>query len=238
MCKIPASHYLASNSKKMTYGHELSLNLTHQNRAKPNKAEWRTHVDHELTFCILHFCPEHMFLQLISPGICDGAFSCVCFLCVGILGKKLFLQEKKQFLLLSGHGPNKDLNWTLNHELAAKPVLIYEVACTDSRGSWGRLCPDYFDFLSYIVLHLNQFAIIFSLCDLRKPFCSPKMQCNVTAATEFESCLGLKWGKDPSMDAVFGSWDLSHSATGSDHHLLLLIDCKRLIGCFQPEMTY
>lgn len=117
MCKIPASHYLASNSKRMTYGHELSLNLTHQNWAKTNKAEWRTHVDHELTFCTLHFCPEHMFLQLISLGICDGAFSCVCFLCVGILGKKLFLWEKKQFLLLSGHGPNKDLNWTLNHKL-------------------------------------------------------------------------------------------------------------------------
>lgn len=67
-----------------------------------------------------------MFLQLISLGICDGAFSCVCFPCVGILGKKLFLWEKKQFLLLSGHGPNQDLNWTLNHKLAVKPVLIHE----------------------------------------------------------------------------------------------------------------
>lgn len=191
MCKIPASRYLASNSKKMTYGHELSLNLTHQNRAKPNKAEWRTHVDHELTFCTLHFCPEHMFLQLISLGICDGAFSCVCFLCVGILRKKLFFQEKKQFLLLSGHGPNKDLNWTLNHELAAKPVLICEVACTDSRGSWGRLCPDYFDFLSYIVLHLNQFAIISLSVILESPSAAPK--CNVMSQQQQSLSLASVW---------------------------------------------
>lgn len=194
MCKIPASHYLASNSKKMTYGHELPLNLTHQNRAKTNKAEWRTHVDHELAFCTLHFCPEHMFLQLISPGICGGAFSCVCFLCVGILGKKLF-GRKRSFLLLSGHGANKDLNWTLNHELAAKPVLIYEVACTDSRVlrkvmSW-LLC-------TFELHHpsLKSACCNFSLCNLRKPFCSPKMQCNVTPATYFGSCLSLKWGKD------------------------------------------
>lgn len=191
MCKIPASRYLASNSKKMTYGHELSLNLTHQNRAKPNKAEWRTHVDHELTFCTLHFCPEHMFLQLISLGICDGAFSCVCFLCVGILGKKLFLQEKKQFLLLSGHGPNKDLNWTLNHELAAKPVLIYEVACTDSRGSWGRLCPNYFGLLSYIVLHLNQFAVISLSAILESPSAAPK--CNVMSQQQQSLNLASVW---------------------------------------------
>lgn len=174
MCKIPASHYLASNSKEMTYGHELSLNLTHQNRAKTNRAEWRTHVDHELTFCTLHFCPEHMFLQLISLGICDGAFSCVCFLCAGILGKKLFLWEKKQFLLLSGHGPNKDLNRTLNHELAAKPVLIHEMAWTDSRGSWGRLCPDYFVFLSYIILHLHQLPVISPSVIWKSPSAAPK----------------------------------------------------------------
>lgn len=113
----------------------------------------------------------------------------------GYLARNCFSGRKRSFLLFSGHGANKDLNWTLNHELAAKPVLIYEVACTDSRVlrkvmSW-LLC-------TFELHHpsLKSACCNFSLCNLRKPFCSPKMQCNVTPATYFGSCLSLKWGKD------------------------------------------
>lgn len=206
MCKIPASHYLASDSKKMTYGHELSLNLTHQNRAKINKTEWRTHVDHELTFCTLHFCPEHMFLQLISLGICDGAFSCVCFLCVGILGKELLLWEKKQFLLLCGHGPNKDCNWTFNHRLAAKPVWIRSMARVDLSVLWGKFYPEHFVlFCSVSFLHLNHCRLSFPSLISESPSVDLKhnlmsqQQLSLSFASASEmwgvSCTGQKGGK-------------------------------------------
>lgn len=203
----------------MTYGHELSLNLTHQNRAKINKAEWRTHVDHELTFCTLHFCPEHMFLQLISLGICDGAFSCVCFLCVGILGKKLLLWEKKQFLLLCGHGPNKDHNWTLNHRLAAKPVWVSEIACTDLSGFWGRFCPgcfvlfffSFFFFLCFPPSFNSQLAFVFFLIS-ESPSAAPK--CNFISQQQQKTDLvrlSFKW----NTTAYNISWKLFDSYLNS-----------------------
>lgn len=220
MCRIPASHYLASNSKKMTYGHELSLNLTHQNRVKINKAEWRTHVDHELTFCTLHFCPEHMFLQLISLGICDGAFLCVCFLCVGILGKKLLLWEKKQFLLLSGHGPNKDHNWTLNHKLAAKPVPVSEMSYTDFSGSWGRLCPDCFVLIGSIShLLLNQSLLSFVSVILESPSAAPK--CNLMSQQQHSLTSVSEMGRRPT--DVWSLWRLG-----------FILQCDRLWSSSLP----
>lgn len=235
MCKIPASHYLASSSKKMTYGHELSLNLTHQNRAKINKAEWRTHVDRELTFCTLHFCPEHMFLQLISLGICDGAFSCVCFLCVGILGKKLLLWEKNQFLPLSGHGP--DHNWTLNHKLAAKPVLISVMSCTDLSGSCRRLRPDCFVLWNYIShLHLNQIFICLSVN--LSPSAAPKCNLMLQQQDRLNSASVSEMGKRPIHG--WSLWQLRFilQCDRQSSYLSLLSGSKRQIRCFLPKMIY
>lgn len=236
MCKIPASHYLASHSKKMTYGHELSLNLTHQNRVKINKAEWRTHVDHELTFCTLHFCPEHMFLQLISLGICDGAFSCVCFLCVGILGKKLLLWEKKQFLLLSGRGPNKDHNWTLNQKLAAKPVLtrvrngLHWFQCVLRKVTSRLFCP--FE-LHFPPSFKSEFAFICLSLILESPSAAPK--CNLMSQQQHS----LSPASVPVMGKKTLPWVKPLAVgTGSDLHLSLLSESKRLIRCFLPKEIY
>lgn len=154
------------------------------------------------------------------------------FLVWGFLARSCFSGRKSSFCFslamdqtktLTGHLTTSllwNLSWYMNGLHWFQRVLRKVVS--------QLLCPFELHYPSLTSVSSN-----FSPCDLVKPFCS--LKCHGMSQQQISLSLALcEMGQRSIHGCSLWHWALSHS----DHHLLFLTDCSKLIGCFQPKIIH